>query len=172
MVTIYTHRFSPTCIVSFARLAINYPALNSLLQMFTNNMSLNPNKLPILVPSNTSSHAQHATNPSHDLHEQQQHTLTSPRSPLSSNSNNTSYNTDSSLLMCGPAANSPQNGHLNPNSSLSSSIPQTSAGPYHPAMSPLYASNTNSLSNPSAGEIRVARVPCIQLNVRSFRCSS
>ncbi|CAF1397918.1 unnamed protein product, partial [Adineta ricciae] len=125
--------------------AINYPALNNLLQMFTNSMNLNGNKLPILVPSN-SSPSQHGNNQSVDIQEQQQHTGSSPRSPLSSNSNNTSYNTDSSLLMCGPNGNTPQNTHLNPNSSL----PTTNTAPYLPAMSPLYPNNANALSNASA----------------------
>ena len=140
----------------YSILAINFPALNNLLQMFTNNMTLNGNKLPILVPSNSST-SQHGTNQSLDIQEQQQQqqqqTLNSPRSPLSSHSNNTSYNTDSSLLICGPNGNSPQNTHLNPNSSLSSNIPTPNTGPYLPTMSPLYTNNTNSLSNASAGKI-------------------
>ena len=129
-------------------LAINYPALNNLLQMFTNSMNLNGNKLPILVPSN-SSPSQHGNNQSVDIQEQQQHTGSSPRSPLSSNSNNTSYNTDSSLLMCGLNSNTPQNTHLNPNSSL----PTSNTAPYLPAMSPLYPNNANALTNASAGKI-------------------
>jgi hypothetical protein len=102
--------------------------------MFTNNMNLNANKLPILVPSNSSSNitssSQHGSNQSLNIQEQQQqqHTLNSPRSPLSSNSNTN----DSSLLMCGP------NTHLNPPSNT----------PYPP----LYANNASPLSNAGAGK--------------------
>ena len=95
-------------------LVINFPALNSLLQMFSTNMNINGNKLPILVPSNSSSSnitssSQHGSNQSLNLPEQQQHPINSSRSPLPSNS----ANNESSLLMCGP------NTHLNSNSSLS-----------------------------------------------------
>ncbi len=126
---------------SFYFIAINYPALNNLLQMFTNNMNLNANKLPILVPSNSSSNitsnSQHGSNQSLNIQEQQQqqqHTLNSPRSPLSSSSNNN----DSSLLMCG------LNTHLNPNSGLTSSN-----NPYPT----LYANNANPLPNAGAGQL-------------------
>ncbi|CAF1163170.1 unnamed protein product [Adineta steineri] len=137
---------------------INFPALNNLLQMFTNNMNLNPNKLPILVPSNSSSNmtsnSQNGSNQSLNLHEQQQpqqqHTLNSPRSPLSSNSNNTSYNTDSSVLMCGLNTNSPQNTHINPNNNLTSTISTSNNNLYPPTMPPVYANNVNSLANASA----------------------
>jgi hypothetical protein len=105
--------------------------------MFTNNMNLNANKLPILVPSTSSStinsNSQHGSNQSLNIQEQQ-HTLHSPRSPLSSNSNNN----DSSLLMCGP------NTHLNPNSGLTSNN-----SPYPP----LYANNVSSLPNAGAGKL-------------------
>ncbi|CAF0931465.1 unnamed protein product [Rotaria sordida] len=127
---------------------INFPALHSLLQMFTNNMNLNGNKLPILVPSNTSSNSQHGNNRSLNIQEQQQQlTLDSPRLPLSSNSNNTSYNNESSLLMCGPNTNGPPNTHLNPNSSLTPTIATPNNGPYPPTMPPLYANSPSSLSN-------------------------
>jgi len=123
---------------SFYFIAINYPALNNLLQMFTNNMNLNANKLPILVPSNSSSNitsnSQHGSNQSLNIQEQQQHTLNSPRSPLSSTSNNN----ESSLLMCG------LNTHLNPNSGLTSSN-----NPYPT----LYANNANPLPNAGAGKL-------------------
>jgi hypothetical protein len=107
--------------------------------MFTNNMNLNANKLPILVPSNSSSNitsnSQHGSNQSLNIQEQQQqHTLNSPRSPLSSTSNNN----ESSLLMCG------LNTHLNPNSGLTSSN-----NPYPT----LYANNANPLPNAGAGKL-------------------
>lgn len=102
-------------------LAINFPALNNLLQMFTNNMNLNTNKVPILVPSNSTSNSQHGNNQT--LNIQEQHTLNSPRS-TNSNTN------DSSLLMCGPNTN------LTPNNT-----------PYPP----LYTNNTNPLSNAGTG---------------------
>ncbi|CAF3390638.1 unnamed protein product [Rotaria sp. Silwood1] len=130
---------------------INFPALNNLLQMFTNNMNLNCNKLPILVPPNTSSNmtsnSQHGNNRSLNIQEQQQLTLDSPRLPLSSNSNNTSYSNESSLLMCGPNTNGPPNTHLNPNSSLTPTIATPSNAPYPPTMPPLYANSPSSLSN-------------------------
>jgi CUG-BP- and ETR3-like factor len=110
--------------------AINFPALNNLLQMFTNNMNLNPNKLPILVPSNSSSNitssSQHGSNQS--LNNPEQHTIHSPRS---SNSNNN----DSSLLMCGP------NTHLNSNNGLT---------PNNTPYPPLYTNNASSLPNAGA----------------------
>jgi len=137
-------------------LAINFPALNNLLQMFTTNMNLNANKLPILVPSNSSSNitlsSQHGSNQSLNIPEQQ-HTLHSPRSQLSSNSNPTSYNNESSLLICGPNTNNPQNTHLNSNSSLTSTIATHSNGPYPPRMAPLYANSASSLPNASAGKL-------------------
>ena len=122
-------------------LAINFPALNNLLQMFTNNMNLNTNKLPIPVPSNS----QHGSNQSLNIPEQQ-HTLNSPR-----NSNNSSYNNESSLLMCGPNTNSPSNTHLIPNSGLTSTITTPSNPSYPPTISPLYATTPSPLANAGAG---------------------
>jgi CUG-BP- and ETR3-like factor len=109
--------------------AINIPALNNLLQMFSNNMNLNTSKLPILIPSNSSSNitssSQHGSNQSLNIPEQ------SSRSTLLSNSNNN----ESSLLMCGP------NTHLNSNSGLPhNNIP----------FSPLYANNASPLPNAGA----------------------
>jgi hypothetical protein len=105
--------------------------------MFTNNMNLNTNKLPILVPSNSSSNSQHGSNQSLNIPEQQ-HTR---------NANNTSYNNESSLLMCGPNTNSPSNTHLIPNSGLTSAI-TTPSNPSYP--SPLYANTASPLANAGA----------------------
>ncbi|CAF1595755.1 unnamed protein product [Rotaria magnacalcarata] len=130
---------------------VNFPALNNLLQMFTNNMNLNGNKLPILVPPNSSpnmsSNSQHGNNRSLNIQEQQQITLDSSRLPLSSNSNNTSYSNESSLLMCGPNANGQPNTHLNPNSSLTPTIATPSSGSYPPTIPSLYANSPSSLPN-------------------------
>ena len=69
--------------------------------MFTNNMNLNTNKVPVLVPTNATSNitssSQHGSNQSLNIPEQQQ-SINSPRSPLATNANNN----DPSLLMCGP----------------------------------------------------------------------
>lgn len=131
--------------------------------MFTNNMNLSGNKMPILVPPNsspniTSNAQQHGNNRSLNLsehqHQQQQLTLDSPRLPLSSNSNNASYKNESSLLMCGPNTNGPQNTHLNPNSSLTSTIAAPNNGPYPPpTMPPLYQNSPSSLSNTGTGKL-------------------
>lgn len=138
---------------------VNVPALNNLLQMFSNNMNLSGNKLPILVPPNTSSNmtsnSQHGNNRSLNIQEPQQMTLDSSRLTLSSNSNNTSYNNESSLLMCGPNTNGLPNTHLNPNSSLAATIATPSNTPYPPTMPPLYANNPNSLSNTATGKIEM-----------------
>lgn len=103
--------------------AINFPALNNLLQMFSNNMNLNANKLPILIPSNASSNipssSHHGSNQSLNIPDQQQ-ALNSPRT---TNSNTT----DSSLLICGPTAHS------------------------NPPFTPLYGNNAGSLTNSGAG---------------------
>ena len=115
--------------------AINFPALTSLLQMFSNNMNLNANKLPILVPSTASSNitstSHHGSNQSLNIPEQQQQQpLNSPRSTLTTNSNNA----DSSLLICGPTA-----------SGLAHSNP-----PFAPPL-PLYGNSATTLANPGAG---------------------
>jgi hypothetical protein len=110
-------------------------------------MNLNPNKLPILIPSNSSSNmtsnSQHGSNQSLNIPEQQ-HT---PR-----NSNNASYNNESSLLMCGPNTNGPSPNHLIPNSGLTSNITTPSNTPYPPTMSPLYANTASPLANAGAGK--------------------
>lgn len=75
--------------------------------MFTNNMNINANKVPLLIPTNSSSTSQHSTNQTHNLSDQQ--TLNSSRSTLPTNSTTN----DSSLLMCGPSNTSYP--HLYPN---------------------------------------------------------
>ncbi len=99
--------------------------------MFSNNMNLNTNKLPILIPSNTSSNinsnSPHGSNQSLNIPDQQ-HTINSPRSPLTSNSNNN----DSSLLLCG------HNTHLNSNNGLTHN---------NTPFTPLYT------NNPGAGKL-------------------
>jgi hypothetical protein len=128
-------------------LAINFAALNNLLQMFSNNMNLNGNKPPLLSAPNPSSNmnlsSQHGSNQS--LNIQEQHTRLS-------NQNNTSYNNESSLLMCGPNPNSPPNTHHNQNSGLTPSIATASNGPYPSAVPSLYANSASPLSNNGAGE--------------------
>jgi len=118
--------------------------------MFTNNMNLNANKLPLLVPSNSSTNSQQGSNQSINISEQQQqqqHSINSPR-----NSSNTSYNNESSLLMCGPNTNGPSNTHLIPNSGLTSTITTPSNPPYPPTISPLYANTASPLTNAGAGK--------------------
>jgi hypothetical protein len=100
--------------------------------MFSNNMNLNANKLPILIPSNSSSNitssSQHGSNQSLNIPEQ------SPRSTLPSNSNNS----ESSLLMCGP------NTHLNSNNGLTHN---------NTPFPPLYANSASPLPNAGAGNL-------------------
>ena len=79
--------------------------------------------------------------------QQQQHSINSPR-----NSSNTSYNNESSLLMCGPNTNGPSNTHLIPNSGLTSTITTPSNPPYPPTISPLYANTASPLTNAGAGK--------------------
>ena len=105
--------------------------------MFSNNINLNANKLPILVPSNASSNitstSHHGSTQSLNIPEQQQPSLNSPRSTLTTNSNNT----DSSLLICGPTANS-----------------LTHSNPPFP---PLYGNSATTLANPGAGREYIPR---------------
>jgi len=112
--------------------AINFPALNNLLQMFTNNMNINANKVPLLIPTNSSSTSQHSTNQTHNLSDQQ--TLNSSRSTLPTNSTTN----DSSLLMCGPSNTSYP--HLYPNN--------TSPDAHHNLQNLVAMSQVN---NPSSG---------------------
>jgi len=152
--------------------AINFPALNNLLQMFTNNMNINGNKPPLLPPppppppppgtsSNMTLSSQHGSNQSLNIQEQQQqHTLNSPRPPPP-NPNNSTYNNDSSLLICGTGAYnsggpSPNNGgglptnHHNQNGGLTPSIATPGNGPYPPTLTSLYANSGSPLSNSGA----------------------
>jgi hypothetical protein len=110
--------------------------------MFSNNMNLNTSKLPILIPSNSSSNitssSQHGSNQSLNIPEQ------SSRSTLLSNSNNN----ESSLLMCGP------NTHLNSNSGLPhNNIP----------FSPLYANNASPLPNAGAGKYHFKEINRLEI---------
>jgi CUG-BP- and ETR3-like factor len=143
--------------------AINFGALNNLLQMFSNNMSLNGNKPPLLPPppppgttSNMTLNSQHGSNQSLNVQEQQ-HTLSSPRPPPPNLTNNT-YNTESSLLMCGTNAynsggpspnngNVPPNNHHNQNGGLTPSVAAPGTGPYPPTIPSLYANSGSPLSN-------------------------
>ncbi len=147
-------------------LAINFGAINNLLQMFTNNMNLNGNKPPLLPPpppgtsSNMTLSSQHGSNQSLNVQDQQ-HALNSPRPPPP-NLNNTAYNNDSSLLMCGTNAynsggpspnngNGPPTSHHNPGNGLTPSVATPGNGPYPPTMPSLYPNNGNTLSNGCAG---------------------
>jgi CUG-BP- and ETR3-like factor len=147
--------------------AINFGALNNLLQMFTNNMNLNGNKPPLLPPppgtsSNMTLSSQHGSNQSLNIQEQQQqqHTLNSPRPPPPPNPNNSTYNNESSLLMCGTGAYngggpSPNNtglptNHHNQNGGLTPSVATPGNGPYPPTIPSLYANNGSPLSNNGA----------------------
>jgi hypothetical protein len=151
----------------FCFLAINFGALNNLLQMFSNNMNINGNKPPLLPPppppgttSNMTLSSQHGSNQSLNIQEQQ-HTLSSPRPPPPNLTNN-NYNTESSLLMCGTNAYnsggpSPNNGnvppanHHNQNGGLTPSVAAPGTGPYPPTLPSLYANSGSPLSNGCAG---------------------
>jgi hypothetical protein len=145
--------------------AINFAALNNLLQMFTNNMNLNGNKPPLLPPttsgnsSNMNLSSQHGSNQSLNIQDQQ-HTLNSPRPPPP-NLNNGTYNNDSSLLMCGTggynnSGPSPNNGggpltnHHNQNGGLTPSVATPGNNPYPPSIPSLYANSGSPLSNGGA----------------------
>jgi hypothetical protein len=148
-------------------LAINFGALNNLLQMFSNNMNLNGNKPPLLPPphppgtaSNMTLSSQHGSNQSLNIQDQQ-HTLNSPRPPPP-NPNNGTYNNESSLLMCGAGAYnsggpSPNNGgglptnHHTQNGGLTTSVGTPGNGPYPPTIPSLYANSGSALSNGGAG---------------------
>ncbi|CAF1424011.1 unnamed protein product [Adineta steineri] len=150
--------------------AINFAALNNLLQMFSNNMNLNGNKPSLLPPtsgtsSNMNLNSQHDSNQSLNMQDQQQqqqqqHTLNSPRPPPP-NPNNGTYNNDSSLLMCGtgaynsggPSPNNtggPPTNHHNQNGGLTPSATTPGNNPYPPSMPSLYANNGSTLSNGGA----------------------
>jgi CUG-BP- and ETR3-like factor len=141
--------------------AINFAALNNLLQMFTNNMNLNGNKPPLLPPppgtsSNMTLSSQHGSNQSLNIQDQQQHTMNSPRPPPPPNPNNGTYNNESSLLMCGtgvynsggpsPNNNGPTN-HHNQNGGLTPSVATPANGPYPPSIPSLYANSGSPLTN-------------------------
>ena len=160
---------SPHCA---AFLAINFPALNNLLQMFSNNMTLNGNKpplLPPLQPSGTSSNmnlsSQHGSNQSLNLQEQQ-HNLNPSRSSHPSNPNAATYSNESSLLMCatgaynnaGPNPNNsaaggggPPSNHHTQNGGLTPSVSAPGSGSYPPAIPSLYANSASQLSNGGGG---------------------
>jgi hypothetical protein len=152
--------------------AINFSALNNLLQMFTNTMNLNGNKPPILPPlplpttgtsSNLNVNSQHGSNQTLNLQEQQQqqqHTLNSPRSTHPPNTG--VYNNESSLLMCatgaynsaGPSPNNtggPPANHHAQNGGLTPSTSTTGNSSYPPTMPSLYANSASPLSNGGAG---------------------
>lgn len=148
-------------------LAINFGALNNLLQMFSNNMNISANKPPLLPPpppgtsSNMTLSSQHGSNQS--LNIQDQHTLNSPRPPPP-NLNTNTYNNDSSLLMCstnaytsgGPSPNNgnvPPTTHHNQNGGLTSSVATPATGSYIPTMPSMYANSGSPLSNNCAGRI-------------------
>ena len=151
-------------------LAINFAALNSLLQMFNNNMNLNGNKPPLLPPPQTGASpnmnlsSQHGSNQSLNIQEQQQsqHPLSSPRSSHLPNPNAATYNNESSLLMCatgafnstGPSPNNPggpSTGHHSQNGGLTPSVSTPGSASYAPTISGLYANNGSPLSNGGAG---------------------
>jgi len=127
-------------------LAINLAALNNLLQMFSNNININGNKAPLLPPpppSNTGLNSQLDTNQSLNIPDQQ-HALNSPRIPPP-NLNTTTYNNESSLLLCGTNVNGQPANHHNQNG--------TPGNPaYPPTLPSMYANNANSLSNGCAGK--------------------
>ena len=131
-------------------------------------MNINGNKPPLLPPppppgttSNMNLSSQHGSNQSLNIQEQQ-HTLSSPRPPP--NLTNNTYNTESSLLMCGTNAYnsggpSPNNGnvppanHHNQNGGLTPSVATPGTGPYPPTLPSLYANSGSQLSNGCAGKL-------------------
>jgi hypothetical protein len=161
-------RSEPDLESALFHLAINFGALNNLLQMFSNNMNLNGNKPSLLPPpgpgasSNMNLSSQHGSNQSLNVQDQQQHALNSPRPPPPPNPNNGTYNNESSLLMCGtgpyngggPSPNStggPPATHHNQSGGLTPSVAAPGNNPYPPTIPSLYTNNGSPLSNGGAG---------------------
>ena len=151
--------------ISYIILAINFAALNNLLQMFANNMNLNGNKPPLLPPppgtsSNMTLNSQTSGNQSLNIQEQQSHTLNSPRSHPS-NPNNGTYNNETSLLVCGTSSYnstgpSPNNGNglpTNQNGSLTPSAAAPNNALYPSNIPSLYTNSSSSLSSGGAGKV-------------------
>ena len=160
--------FSADTVDILVFLAINFAALNNLLQMFNNNMNLNGTKPPLLPPppsgasSNMNLSSQHGSNQSLNLPEQQ-HSLNSPRSTHPPNPNAGSFNNDSSLLMCatgaysspGPSSSTtsgPPANHHPQNGGLPSAVSTPGSASYPPAMASLYTNSASPLSNGGAGK--------------------
>nr|BAK03068.1 predicted protein [Hordeum vulgare subsp. vulgare] len=146
--------------------ALNFGALNNLLQMFSNNMNLNGNKPSLLPPpqgpgtsTNMNLSSQHGSSQSINVQDQQ-HTLTSPRAPAA-NANNGTYSNENSLLMCGagpynnggPSPNNaagPPTTHHNQNGALTPAVATPGTNPYTTAMPSLYTNTGNPLTNGGA----------------------
>ena len=148
-------------------IAINFGALNNLLQMFSNNVNLNGNKPSLLPPpqgpgtsTNMNLSSQNGSTQSLNVQDQQ-HTLSSPRAPAA-NANNGTYSNETSLLMCGAGpynnggpnpnnAAGPPATHHNQNGALTPSVATSGTNPYTTAMPSLYTNTGNPLTNGGAG---------------------